>query len=207
MIYWELFWVFIKVGFLGFGGGMAIISLIQNEVLTRGWMSETEFVDIVAISQVTPGPIGMNCATYVGFTATGTVWGSLLASTAIILPSLIIMGIICFIYDKIRAKWQDNKVFIWMMRVIRCAVVVLIAHAAWTLITPASFIDNYSWGIFGAVMVLMLLPDGLQLADKWLGYSDAETSVAKKSSRLIGLLSHPIFLILVSGLIGYALYG
>ena len=206
MIYWQLLLLFIKVGFLGFGGGMAIISLIQNEVLSRGWMSETEFVDIVAISQVTPGPIGMNCATYVGYTASGTIWGSLVASIAIIIPSLIIMGIICYVYNKISERWQDNPIFIWAMRIIRFAVVLLIAHAAWTLITPASFIDNYSWVIFGGVMCLMLLPDGMQVVDKWVGYSGTVSPQAKKDTHLTRVLSHPIFLILVSGLIGYFLY-
>ena len=73
MLYLQLFLSFLKIGFLGFGGGMAIISLIQQEVLRYGWATEQEFVDMVAISQVTPGPIGMNCATYVGYTA-GGVW-------------------------------------------------------------------------------------------------------------------------------------
>ena len=63
MLYLQLFLSFLKIGFLGFGGGMAIISLIQQEVLRYGWATEQEFVDMVAISQVTPGPIGMNCAT------------------------------------------------------------------------------------------------------------------------------------------------
>ena len=70
MIYLQLFISFFKIGLFGFGGGLAILSLIQHEVLAYGWMSEQEFVDIVAISQVTPGPIGVNCATYVGYTAT-----------------------------------------------------------------------------------------------------------------------------------------
>ena len=69
----ELFISFLKIGLLGFGGGMSIIALIQIEVTNHGWMTETEFLDIVGISQVTPGPIGMNCATYVGYTATGSV--------------------------------------------------------------------------------------------------------------------------------------
>ena len=76
MIYWQLILSFLKIGLFGFGGGLAVISLIQHEVLSYGWMTEQEFVDIVAISQVTPGPIGINCATYVGYTATGSVWVS-----------------------------------------------------------------------------------------------------------------------------------
>ena len=90
MLYLALFISFFKIGLFGFGGGLAILSLIQMEVESHGWMSQQEFVDIVAVSQVTPGPIGINCATYVGYTTAG-FWGSVLATTAIVLPSLIIM--------------------------------------------------------------------------------------------------------------------
>ena len=131
---------------------MAVISLIQQDVLRYGWVTEQEFVDIVAISQVTPGPIGMNCATYVGYTV-GGVWGSLLASAAIVLPSLLIMSTICYIYDHIRDRWQDNPVFVWTMRAIRLMVVVLIAHAAYTLMSPATFPDGQSWVIFSCLCV------------------------------------------------------
>lgn len=187
MVYWYLFLSFFKVGILGFGGGMAIISLIRQEVEMRGWMSDTEFVDIVAISQMTPGPIGMNCATYVGYTA-GGVWGSLVASVAIILPSLIIMLAICKAYDRIRERWSENRVFQMVMRIIRIAVVVLIGYAAWSLMTPASFVDYRSWIIFAVVLLLMLLP-------MW------------KKNRWTERLSHPILLIVVAGVAGYLIYG
>ena len=71
MIYLQLFYTFFKIGLFGFGGGYAMLSMIQGEVVTRyGWVSSQEFTDIVAISQMTPGPIGINAATYVGFTST-----------------------------------------------------------------------------------------------------------------------------------------
>ena len=85
MIYLQLFLSFFKIGLCGFGGGLAILSLIQMEVEQYGWMSQQEFVDIVAVSQVTPGPIGINCATYVGYTTAG-LWGSVLATFAKIGP-------------------------------------------------------------------------------------------------------------------------
>lgn len=192
MLYWQLFIVFVKIGLLGFGGGMAIISLIRSEVMRFGWISETEFVDIVAISQMTPGPIGLNCATYVGYTASGSVWGSLIASIAIILPSLVIMLSVCRIYDKISEKWRDNRAFQIAMRIIRIAVVVLIAHAAYTLVTPNTFIDYRSWIIFVIVFACMSIP----------------TLVGKKiaSNQFVRLISHPIGLILLSGIVGYLLY-
>ena len=71
MIYLQLFYTFFKIGLFGFGGGYAMLSMIQGEVVTRyGWVTSQEFTDIVAISQMTPGPIGINAATYVGFTST-----------------------------------------------------------------------------------------------------------------------------------------
>ncbi len=195
MLYLQLFISFFKTGLLGFGGGMAIISLIQNEVLQHGWMTETEFVDIVAISQVTPGPIGMNCATYVGYTATGNVWGSLLASFAIILPSLLIMLTICYLYDIIRNRWQDSRIFQFIMRLIRLAVVLLIAHAAYTLMTPASFIDNRSWWIFALTLILMLMPDIGQI-----------THLFPPDNKVVRIISHPIMLMIAAGITGWIIY-
>ena len=193
MIYWQLFIAFVRVGLLGFGGGMAIISLIREEVIAHGWMTDQEFVDIVAISQMTPGPVGMNCATYVGYTATGTVWGSLLASFAIVLPSLIIMLIICRIYDRLQARWSENRIYQVAMRVIRVLVVLLVAYAAWSLMNPASFIDAMSWVIFGTVLLLSILPD-----------LTARTRL--KGTKPIQTISHPMLLIVLSGLAGLALY-
>lgn len=193
MIYWQLFIAFVRVGLLGFGGGMAIISLIREEVIAHGWMTDQEFVDIVAISQMTPGPIGMNCATYVGYTATGTVWGSLLASFAIVLPSLIIMLIICRIYDRLQARWSENRIYQVAMRVIRVLVVLLVAYAAWSLMNPASFIDAMSWVIFGTVLLLSILPD-----------LTARTRL--KGTKAVQAISHPMLLIVLSGLAGLALY-
>lgn len=193
MIYWQLFIAFVRVGLLGFGGGMAIISLIREEVIAHGWMTDQEFVDIVAISQMTPGPVGMNCATYVGYTATGTVWGSLLASFAIVLPSLIIMLIICRIYDRLQARWSENRIYQVAMRVIRVLVVLLVAYAAWSLMNPASFIDAMSWVIFGTVLLLSILPD-----------LTARTRL--KGTKAVLAISHPMLLIVLSGLAGLALY-
>ena len=186
-MYWQLFISFLKTGFLGFGGGMAILSLIQHEVLRYGWMTETEFADVVAISQVTPGPIGINCATYVGYTVTGSVWGSVVATAAVILPSLIIMLLLCWVYTRAKALWSENRTYKICMRVIRVLVVLLIAHAAYSLMTPAIFPDWKSWTIFGLTLVLMLSP-----------------LIAKNKATEI--LSHPILLICLAGVVGYLIY-
>ncbi|MBQ7697576.1 MAG: chromate transporter [Paludibacteraceae bacterium] len=193
MVYLQLFLSFLKVGFIGFGGGMAIISLIKEDVLRYGWVTEQEFVDIVAISQVTPGPIGMNCATYIGYTA-GGIAGSVLASLGIILPSLLIMLIICRLYDRIHDKWQDNQVFVWVMRVIRLLVVFLIAHAAITLMSPATFPDGWSWVLFGVVFVCSVLPVFIHTEQGSVGH------------RVLDAVSHPIYLILLCGAVGLLSY-
>lgn len=196
MIYLELFISFLKIGLLGFGGGMSIIALIQIEVTNHGWMSNTEFVDIVGISQVTPGPIGLNCATYVGYTATGSVWGSLVASAAIIIPSLIIMLTICSVYMKIRDKWADNRIYQVVMRIIRIAVVCLIAFAAYRLCNKESFIDATSYIICGVVGVLTLLP----LLKKPLKITNPTLL------KVIDTASHPILLVVLAGAVGALVY-
>ncbi len=193
MIYLQLFLSFFKIGLFGFGGGLAILSLIQHEVLAYGWMTEQEFVDIVAISQVTPGPIGINCATYVGYTATQSVWGSALATVAMILPGLIIMLAVCKVYLVLSTKFAGNAYFQNTLRYLRFAVLGLIAAAALLLITPATFIDRWSIVLFAVVFVLTVLPQlvpGKQPAVK----------------RIITALSHPILLIVLAGIAGYFLY-
>lgn len=137
MLYLQLFYTFFKIGLFGFGGGYAMISFIQGEVVTRyHWLTPQEFTDIVAISQMTPGPIGINAATYVGFTATGSVWGSIVATLAVVFPSFILVLAISKFFMKYRNHPQVEAVF----KGLRPAVVGLLAAAALLLMTP----DNFS---------------------------------------------------------------
>lgn len=193
MIYLQLFISFFKIGLFGFGGGLAILSLIQHEVLAYGWMSEQEFVDIVAISQVTPGPIGVNCATYVGYTATGSVWGSVLATCAMVLPGLVIMLTLCKLYIVLSTRFADNPYFQNTLRYLRFAVLGLIAAAALLLITPATFIDRWSVVLFAGVFVLTVLPQLIR----------SRQPVVKQ---IVTTLSHPILLIVLAGVAGYFIY-
>ena len=193
MLYLQLFISFLKIGLFGFGGGLAILSLIQHEVESHGWMTQEQFVDIVAVSQVTPGPIGINCATYVGYTATSSVWGSLLATTAIIIPSLVIMLLICKAYFYISARFQHNIYFIRTMHTLRLSVLGLIAAAALALMTPVSFIDWRSWLIFAVACTLTILPMFIKKSTNSL-----------KSA--LNILSHPILLIILAGVAGYLIY-
>ena len=204
MIYLQLFLSFFKIGLFGFGGGLAILSLIQMEVEQYGWMTQQEFVDIVAVSQVTPGPIGINCATYVGYTATGSVWGSLLTTTAIILPSLIIMLTICKLYFWLSSRFHDNPYFTQTLRMLRFCVIGLIAAAALMLIRPTTFIDTISWVIFGLVTFFSVLPE---IAKPLLHNTKLAPPIREGLGVGFSFLSHPILLILLAGLAGIIIYG
>ena len=209
MIYLQLFLSFLKIGLFGFGGGLAIFSLIQHEVEQYGWMTQEEFVDILAISQVTPGPIGINCATYVGYTATGNVWGSLLATTAIVIPSLVIMLSICKVYFVISSRFQRNIYFTRTMHMLRLSVLGLIGAAALLLMKPVgqpsvSFIDWTSWAIFTITCALTILPLFLKTTDS-NGYSTTKRALFSKTA--LNILSHPIILIVLAGIAGYIIYG
>ncbi len=173
MTYIYLFISFFKIGLFGFGGGYAILSLIQQEIEHYGWMSSQEFVDMVAISQMTPGPIGINAATYVGYTVTGSVLGSALTTFALVLPSLIIMLSLCRIYVRLR----ENVYVVNVLQGLRYVVIGLIASAALLLMNGETFIDFWSYILFGIVFLGTLL-------FRW----------------------NPILLIVLSGLAGYFLY-
>lgn len=136
MLYLELFYTFFKIGLFGFGGGYAMLSMIQAEVVNRhGWISAQEFTDIVAISQMTPGPIGINSATYVGYTATGNVWGSVVATGAVVLPSFILMLAI----SRFFLKYQKHPMVEAVFSGLRPAVVGLLASAALLLMNKENF--------------------------------------------------------------------
>jgi len=140
----KLFWVFFKIGLLGFGGGYAMISMIQGEVVRHHhWMTMGQFTDIVAISQSTPGPIGINSATYVGYTAMVNaglpaywgVIGSLVATFAVVLPSFVLMLAI----SKFLMKYKNHPVVENVFQGLRPTVVGLLAAAALLLVNSENF--------------------------------------------------------------------
>lgn len=139
MIWLRLFWTFFKIGLFGFGGGYGMLSLIQNEVVEKqSWISSSEFTDIVAISQMTPGPIGINSATYVGYKAlenagaerTGAVAGSLLASFSLMLPSFMLMLLISAFF----MRYKDHKSVQTVLSWLRPIVVGMLAAAVLLLL-------------------------------------------------------------------------
>lgn len=150
MIYLQLFLSYLKIGFFGFGGGYAMISLIYNEVVVQhGWLTAAELADVAAISQMTPGPIAINCATYVGYSVTGNVWGSLLATGAVCLPSLTLMMLATRFYFKLRG----NRHFEGAMAGMQPMMIGLILSSALMLFGEATFIDWKSWVIFAGCFV------------------------------------------------------
>lgn len=150
LLYLRLFFTFFQIGLFGFGGGYAMLSMIQGEVVTSNhWLSTSEFTDIVAISQMTPGPIGINSATYCGYTsavndavANGIsnphIWGilgSCIATFALILPSLILMLIVC----RFLMRYSKHPAVEDVFSGLRPAVVGLLAAAALCLMTKENF--------------------------------------------------------------------
>ena len=150
MIYLQLFFTFFVIGLFTFGGGYAMLSLIQNEVVVNhAWITAQEFTDMVAISQMTPGPIGINSATYVGYAVSGNIFGSLTATFAVCLPSFLIILTICKIYN----RFKKSNVFASLMKTLRPVVIGMIGAAAGILITKENFIDWTSWVLFAGAFI------------------------------------------------------
>lgn len=121
MIYLKLFWEFFIVGAFTFGGGYAMIPLIQEMVLENGWLSEQQLIDFIAVSESTPGPLAVNMSSYIGM-RTGGFGGAFVATTAVVLPSFIIILIISGCYN----KFKNSKLVNGAMMGLRPAVVALI---------------------------------------------------------------------------------
>ena len=162
MIYVVLFLTFFLIGMFTIGGGYAMLSLIQNQVVTiHGWIDDTTFTDIVAISQMTPGPIGINSATYVGYEVLSksgaselmSVLGSFTATFAVVLPSFIIVLLLAKVYN----RWKDHPIFRGVMAGLRPAVLGLIGTAALSLATPENFIDWKSFVICISAFIALYL--------------------------------------------------
>ena len=187
MLFLHLFYTFFKIGLFGFGGGYAMLSMIQGEVVTRyGWLTPQEFTDIVAISQMTPGPIGINSATYVGYSTIaeqyGTsmgVLGSCVATFAVVLPSFILMLTI----SKFFLKYQKHPIIASVFEGLRPGVVGLLAAAALVLMNRENF-GTYNWQILTSIILF------------------AGTFIASYRYKV-----NPILLIVICGIIGYVTFG
>ncbi|MBQ7709431.1 MAG: chromate transporter [Bacteroidales bacterium] len=192
----QLAWTFFLIGAFTFGGGYAMLSLIQNQVVVEhAWISEATFTDIVAVSQMTPGPIGINSATYVGydvlFNATGSpvlgILGSLTATLSLMIPSFIIMLLIVKFYLKFRSSRLYAGTMDWLkpcvVGLIGAAAVILIIKTTWT----------------GGVPQVQVLSENFPDWKSWLLLAGA--FAASYWGKV-----NPIYLILASAVLGMLLY-
>ena len=190
MIFLQLFLIFSKIGIFNFGGGYAMLSLIHNEVVVKqGWLSSAEFTDIVAISQSTPGPIGINCATYTGYTAVlndgypewMAVLGAVLASLSVLwLPFLLMLTI-----SRIMLKYAKTQTMTSLFSVLRPAIVGLIAAAAVLLMSADNFgsLETSPFQFVASIIIFLFAFFGTRL-----------------------FKIHPILMIILAGLAGLVIY-
>ncbi|MGM9813109.1 MAG: chromate transporter [Muribaculaceae bacterium] len=134
-IYIKIIWAYLKIGLFGFGGGYAMLSLIQREIVDSGWITSQLFTDIVAISQMTPGPIGINSATYIGYALTDSIFGSVLATATVVAPPFVL---ILYTGHFIR-RHKDSPIIKSIFKGLRPVVVGLIASAALLLMNAENF--------------------------------------------------------------------
>lgn len=133
MLYLQLFLSFVKIGMLSFGGGYAVLPLIQEEIVrNQHWLTASEYLDVLTISQMTPGPIAINAASFVGTKMAG-IPGSILATAGCVTPSAIIISFLAWFYF----KYRDQELIQGIMSGLRPAVVALIAVAGYSLIITA----------------------------------------------------------------------
>ena len=200
ILYLQLFWTFFVIGAFTFGGGYAMLSLIQAQVVSvHGWISESAFTDIVAISQMTPGPIGINSATYVGYQVMENagaghimaVLGSATATFAVVLPSFLIVLALVRFYNKFNHNILFEGVMSWLRPavagLIGAAAIILIFNVSWDgtpllsrpgfEVVAENFPDWKSWALFGAALLSSLF-----------------------------LKADPILIIVLGGIAGFLLY-
>ena len=153
--YLKLIWAYLKIGLFGFGGGYAMLSLIQREVVDSGWISSQMFTDIVAISQMTPGPIGINSATYIGYVVTGSVLGSLVTTITVVLPPFILTLIAAHYIERHRQSPFIKGAFMGL----RPVVVGLIASAALSerIITIAICVASFCFVYFTRLHPILVI--------------------------------------------------
>lgn len=187
MIYLRLIWSYLKIGLFGFGGGYAMLSLIEREIVGPGWITEKMFTDIVAISQMTPGPIGINSATYIGYVAPihagfdNPLWGilgSLLCTFVVVLPSFLLVAYTSHFIS----RHKESLIIRGIFSGLRPVVIGLIASAALLLMNSENF-----------------------------GYVDKDIiiSIIIAAAALATVLFtkiHPIIVILLAGVTGFIIY-
>lgn len=187
MIYLRLIWSYLKIGLFGFGGGYAMLSLIEREIVGPEWITEKMFTDIVAISQMTPGPIGINSATYIGYAAPlhagydNPLWGllgSLICTFVVVLPSFLLVAYTSHFIKKHKESVVVRGIFMGL----RPVVIGLIASAALLLMNEANFGNETREVVISVVIACAAL------------------------ATVLFTKIHPILVIILSGLAGFIIY-
>lgn len=156
MIYLRLFWAFFKIGALGFGGGLAIVTMIYDSITSFVEITQAQFAEIVAIAQVTPGPVAINTATYVGFESAG-ILGSAIATFGVAVPAFIIISTVARMVD----KYKESSIISGALAGIKPATFGMICMAGITLGRPTFFGED----ILGSASSVIgsLLPSGIDV--------------------------------------------
>lgn len=187
MIYLRLIWSYLKIGLFGFGGGYAMLSLIEREIVGPGWITEKMFTDIVAISQMTPGPIGINSATYIGYVAPihagfdNPLWGilgSLLCTFVVVLPSFLLVAYTSHFIS----RHKESLIIRGIFSGLRPVVIGLIASAALLLMNGENF------GYIDKDIIISIIIAAAALAT------------------VLFTKIHPIIVILLAGVTGFIIY-
>lgn len=175
----DLFLTFFVIGFVSFGGGYAMIPLIQEEVVARHqWMNAEQFADVIAVAGMSPGPIATNSAIFIGYQKEGVV-GALVASVGMLLPSLILILAVGIVF----AKVQQSKLVKSSFYGLRCVITGLIVYAAILFATGSGITTSFSWFALSQILIFLC------------------SLIA-----LIFYRKHPVVIILISGLVGIAIY-
>ncbi len=190
-LYLELLVTFFKIGLFTIGGGYAMLPLIQREIVRHGWLTFKETIDIIAVSEMTPGPFAINAATFVG-TKTGGIPGAAFATIGVVLPSFMIVTLVA----KYSAQFKDQPILQYALYGLRPAVIGLIASAAFLIARTTFFTaSDGNAGIFvGLQNILNTI--------NWRAIIIFIVAIVASLKYKV----HPILLIVISGILGIILY-
>ncbi|MGP4038415.1 chromate transporter [Gracilibacillus sp. D59] len=178
MVLWDLFWTFLLIGFVSFGGGYAMIPVIETEVSQHGWMTTQEFTDVIAVAGMSPGPIATNSAIFVGYHTAG-ISGAIVSALGMVIPSLLIILIIATFFFKFNELYIVKSAFYGL----RPIITGLIMYAALKFAISNNVIGEISWRTVSLLIIC--------------GFS---------FFALMKLRLHPIFVIALAGVYGIVLY-